>query len=122
VQSVSLRPRLQVNVGTSGAEIGAAFGGNKVRPPFCDLSVRSPHTALRAQAGDERLAETPGSNTSAGVHALSISLIRPPWPKVSILHRPREPDCLNERSYHQLLPPEVTRTTSSILDNEYNSC
>ena len=29
--SFCLRPHSKVNVGTSGAEIGAAFGGNKVR-------------------------------------------------------------------------------------------
>jgi len=32
---------MQVNVGTSGAEIGAAFGGNKVRTPFNSVRIIS---------------------------------------------------------------------------------
>ena len=58
--------------------------------------MRSPETVLRAPAGVESLAETPGSNTCAGVHALSTSLIKRPWPKVSTL---QEFDNLNEPRY-----------------------
>jgi hypothetical protein len=55
--------------------------------------MHSPHTVLRAPVGDESLAEMLGSNTSAGVHALSTSLTKRPWPKVSTF---QEFDSLNE--------------------------
>lgn len=89
----------QVNVGTSGAEIGAAFGGNKVRPHILlfgpDTQPNSGH--YRVLDGKSSIAMksyfdylmfsilgagspvgTPGSGMCDGVPALSITPMRRP--------------------------------------------
>ena len=75
----------KVNVGTSGAEIGAAFGGNKVSS-FCDTSstlVTCNASFIRAQGGAVNLAVTLGSNMYAGARARSTFPTRHPSHKVS---------------------------------------
>ncbi|KAJ3483491.1 hypothetical protein NLI96_g6275 [Meripilus lineatus] len=67
---------VNVNVGTSGAEIGAAFGGNKC---LLRLFVNTP--AFRAQDGVVNLEEMRGSNMYVGVPARSTSQMKLPWRK-----------------------------------------
>ncbi|KAI0251827.1 Aldehyde/histidinol dehydrogenase [Lactifluus subvellereus] len=82
---------VNVNVGTSGAEIGAAFGGNKVSfpPPHfgVDTLTLTPsyHSLLlsRVPVGAASLVATLGNNMYAGARARSTFPTRHPSRKVS---------------------------------------